>query len=188
MPSLIFIKHAKPQRDDSQPAHRWPLSDEGRAAAELLAHAIKRFEPSVVACSDEPKAMQTAQIVAEALGIDYEVDSDLAEHDRTSVPMMPTREFISSMALLFSRPQQLVLGDETAEQASSRFERAVNRAIEKHFDQNIAIVSHGTVLALHAAPLLERPEFELWRQMGQPSFLAFDRPSMKLLERCDQLE
>lgn len=188
MSKLILIKHARPQKDDTRPAHDWSLSDEGRRLSGVLAEQLRPHALGVIVSSPEPKAQQTAEIIAQALGIPTEVEADLAEHDRSSVPLMPTREFISMMALLFNRPRQCVLGGESAEQALKRFSRAIDRLLDRHGQRNLAIVSHGTVLALYAARLLETDPFTLWRQMAQPAYLIFQRPNMDLLLRQDRLD
>jgi len=46
---------------------------------------------------------------------------------------------------------ELVLGCETAIQAQLRFVRAVKRVRECYRDDTVAIVAHGTVIALFAA-------------------------------------
>jgi len=51
------------------------------------------------------------------------------------------------MELLFRRPGELVLGDETADEAADRFEQACSRRWPSP-GRNVAIVSHGTVIAL----------------------------------------
>jgi broad specificity phosphatase PhoE len=139
-----------------------------------------------IACSEEPKAAETAEIIAARLGIASQTEPGLAEHDRGNVPMMKTRDFISAMAHFFNRPRQLVLGRETAEQARKRFGEAIDRLLARHGQDDLAVVTHGTVLALYAAPLIDADAFTLWRQMGLPSYLVFDRPSMVLVDRCDQ--
>ncbi len=188
MPNLILIKHAKPQKDESTPSREWKLSDEGRSLSAVLADQLEPHTPQIVISSDEPKAVETAQIIAEKLNIPTEIEKGLAEHNRDNVPMMQTREFIASMALLFNRPRQLVLGNETAEQARKRFSQSIDSLLDRHGQSNLAIVTHGTVLALYAGPLLEIPPFHLWRQMGLPAYLVFDRPSMNLIDRRDAVE
>jgi broad specificity phosphatase PhoE len=188
MPRLILIKHAKPEIDANLPSHEWSLSPDGRRFSAVLAARLRAHSPRIVVSSTEPKAVQTAQIIAEALAIPAGVEPGLAEHDRSNVPMMKTRDFISSVANFFARPHQLVLGGETAAQARNRIVNAIDGLIDRHGSGDFAVVTHGTVLALFAAPLMETDAFELWREMGLPSYLVFDRPGMELVERCDRIE
>lgn len=182
MSKLILIKHASPQQEDGVPSHEWRLSEVGREKAKALAEHIRAHAPELIVTSDEPKAIETGEIITAALGITSEIASDLHEHDRTNVPLMRTGEFISAMAQFFKERDQLVLGSETASDALARFDIALQRVLERHRDKTIAIVSHGTVLALFAAPHAAIDAFQLWRRMGLPSFLVLDTDGMKLLD------
>ena len=94
-------------------------------------------------------------------------------------------EFISSVELFFRRPNELSLGGETAQQALARFEAAVNEVISQHSAGNLAIVSHGTVIALFVEKHSDRNGFQIWREMSLPSFAVFDLPEIRLREvRC----
>ena len=99
MRKVILIKHAKPLVQENVPSHDWSLSEDGRAKALLLAERLRPLAPGLVISSKEPKALQTAQILAQALGLSPKASQGLAEHDRSNVPMMSSPEFISLMAL-----------------------------------------------------------------------------------------
>ena len=57
------------------------------------------------------------------------VVKELAEHDRSNVPVMETREFISSVALFFREPDRLVLAGAVADREVAGVASAVERAI-----------------------------------------------------------
>jgi broad specificity phosphatase PhoE len=187
MRTLLLIKHAKPEQREGVPSHDWPLSQAGREAAKLLAEKIRHHRPAVVVSSDEPKAMETAQIIAQSLQTPVETQPGLEEHDRSNVPMMATAEFVSTMALFFKQPNKLVLGEETAKGALWRFEEAMEEVLKKHPGGNIAVVSHGTVLALYLAKHLQLDGYQLWRQMGLPAYVAVEEPEMNVVERVDRI-
>jgi broad specificity phosphatase PhoE len=174
MPKLILIKHAKPTVVPDEPPERWPLSDEGRLKCAALADQVRAFAPSVVVASDELKASETGRLVAEALGVAHEVTPGLHEHDRSNVPQMQTREFISYMALLFKRPNERVLGLESADEALDRFQEALEGVVAEHSGKDVAVVTHGTVIALYVAELTGDDPFTLWRRMGLPSFVVLE--------------
>jgi broad specificity phosphatase PhoE len=180
MRTLLLIKHASPLVIPGTPPEKWNLSDKGRESCGPLAEAIRQHVPSVVVASEEPKARETGEILAEKLGVPVETAPGLHEHDRSNVPHMRSGEFISHMEVFFRKPTERVLGRESAVQALDRFESAVNAVVAKHTAGNIAIVSHGTVIALLAAEHSDRYGFELWREMGLPSFLTMELPSYDL--------
>ncbi len=176
MRKLILIKHASPFVTPGAPPERWKLSDKGRDACVPLADAITAHAPAIVISSDEPKAAETAELVASRLGVPTQTAPDLHEHDRRDVPHMRSGEFISHMELFFRRPGELVLGGETADDCLDRFESAIDQIIADHPDGNLAIVSHGTVIALFIAEHAKQNPFELWRRMGLPSFAVVSLP------------
>src|SRR5207244_5114943 len=94
MRKLILIKHAKPLVDPAKPSQLWSLSDDGRQQARALAGQVAPLEPAIIISSDEPKAIETAQILADELKLPTEAAPDLHEHDRSTVPNMRSVECI----------------------------------------------------------------------------------------------
>ena len=183
---LILVKHARPEVNPLVSSEQWSLGAEGRRSCVALAEAIRPHRPAEIVSSVEPKAEQTAQILSVQLGVPYRTAENLHEHDRSNVPHLDTREFISLMEVLFRDPSHLALGLETAVDALSRFEAAVDGIVQKSAG-NIAVVSHGTVIALLAQARAGREPFALWRAMAQPSFLVFELPGWKLLEERSRI-
>jgi broad specificity phosphatase PhoE len=181
MAKLFLIKHAAPVKDPNKPAHDWQLSDLGKDAAARLAELLADQKIDVIVTSDEPKARETGEILARILGCPIEQAADLHEHDRSNVPVMPTRDFISSMAQFFKEPDRLVLGRESASEAQKRFADALEHVLQSHEQKNIAVVSHGTVLALWVANQSGQDPFQLWRTMGLPSFVEIDWPGREVV-------
>ena len=179
MRKLILIKHASPQVQPGLPPEQWPLSEEGRAKCVLLTKRLAEFSPAAVVASEELKAAETGKIVAGLLGVRFDTAPDLHEHDRSNVPQMRTPEFISTMELLFRRPNDLVLGKETAVAALSRFRSALDEVLGEHPEGNFAVVSHGTVIALLLEKLdRTRRGYDVWRAMKNPSFAVLSLPGM----------
>lgn len=169
------------------PPERWGLSDKGRAACEPLARALAGHAIARIVSSEESKAAQTAERIADFLQVPWHTAPGLHEHDRGNVPHMPSREFISHIELLFRRPDELVLGRESADEALARFEAAVRLAVDAQPDGNVAVVSHGTVIALLVARYNQLQPFDLWRQLGLPSFVVLDWPTKRIIERVDRI-
>ncbi len=187
MPQLLLIKHARPQVDPATPAETWTLGDDGRAAAARLAERLKHYPFQRLVCSSEPKASETARVVADALGRPVTQGNDLFEHDRSTVPHMDAREFISLMAAFYKQPARLVLGEETADEAYDRFATAVDNVLAAHPGEDVAIVTHGTVIALFAERRAGLEPFALWRRMGQPSFLVAEVPGWRVTEVVERI-
>src|SRR2546429_5253264 len=100
MPKLILIKHAQPLIDATKPPEKWRLGEMGRQSCNALADAIAPHQPSIIISSQEPKASETADLVAAKLNLPHETAPDLHEHDRSNVPHMRSGEFISMIELM----------------------------------------------------------------------------------------
>lgn len=187
MRKLILIKHARPRIVESVAAEEWELSEEGRAACKPLAEIIRPHDPAVIVSSEEKKAQETARLLAESLATPLETATGLQEHDRSNVPMMRSGEFLSALALFFKESNRLVLGKETAYQAADRFELAIKQLLDRHPDGNIAVITHGTVLALFASENGAGDPFQLYRQLGLPSVMVFSVPDYRVLEKHERI-
>ncbi len=187
MAKLLLIKHAAPLIDPAINSHRWKLSEAGRASCAPLATAISKHSPTRIISSVEPKAAETAQLVADALSLQSEQRSGLHEHDRSNVPHMRSRDFISSIELFFRCRRECVLGLESAADCAERFEAAVREVLSEFPDDNTAIVAHGTVISLYLAARSQTNGFEIWRRMQLPSFAVVDVQTDEVIELVDRL-
>ena len=183
MPKLLLIKHAKPLVDPTVPSHEWGLSDEGRSQCAALADRLRPHATTLIFSSDEPKAVETAELLAKHLNVPHQPAPGLHEHDRSDVPQMRTGEFISAMAHFFQHPTQKVLGLESAHRCATRFNNAVHALKERHPADTLAVVTHGTVLALHLADLTDQDPFQLWRRMQLPSYAVIDGNAVEIIHR-----
>lgn len=180
---LILVKHSVPEMDVDRPANTWKLSGEGRMRAQRLAEELKSFEPDVIVSSDEPKAKETAEIVATYLGLDMQILSSLHEHDRSNVPYLSQDAFQASIRDFFQEPDQLVFGKETANQAYVRFYHAIHSILNENLNKTVVVVTHGTVISLFVARLTGSSDLELWSKLGLPAFVAMDLHSNTLIVR-----
>ena len=185
---LILVKHSLPDVSPSQPASGWPLSDEGRRRCIPLADRLARYRPAHLATSSEPKAISTAEIISDGLGTPFEVTQGLHEHDRSNEPFVEAKEFESAVASFFDRPNELVMGRETASQAEMRFGEAVRSILSEHTADNVVIVAHGTVITLYVAQHTGVEPLPLWRRLGLPSFVVLSLPDLGMLDVIERVE
>src|SRR5207249_8001923 len=84
--NLILVKHAMPQVDVETPAHEWRLGPVGVAGAGAIATSLgRRYVPSRIVASQEPKATQTGAIIGERLHLPLVMAEGLHEHDRRAI-------------------------------------------------------------------------------------------------------
>ena len=177
---LILIKHAMPQIDETNSASDWQLSEHGRASCRPLAEALYPYEPDLFVTSDEPKARETGRLCADHLQIPWSPVPNLHEHDRKGVPFMRREIWHAVLKTFFARPDDLIFGNETANQARLRFRRAVETVVETHPHKTIAIATHGTVISLFVAEKTRTKGFELWQRLDLPSYVVLDLPDYRL--------
>lgn len=183
---LILIRHSLPKIVPDIPAKQWHLSSTGRQRCEQLAVRLKDLSPDILIASDEPKAQETGQIVAELLGTPCTTAPNFHEHDRSNEEYFPTKEqFENRVARFFLHPQRLVFGQETADDAHARFANAVSTAITQHPTGTVAIVAHGTVITLFVARACGLQPFPLWKRLDLPSFVVLTLPSHHLKQIVD---
>lgn len=178
--ALVLLRHSIPEINPDVPAAAWHLSAEGRQRCAALAAQLAAFRPSVIATSTEPKALQTAELVAARLGLSVTTDDALREHDRAGLGYLAPSAFQGAMAAFFARPDEPALGRETAAQARARFGAAVERALAAHPAGNLVIVTHGTVLTLFTAHHAGIEPLGFWRGLGMPAYAVFALPDLTL--------
>ena len=185
---LLLIKHSLPQIDESLPAKQWQLSETGRARCEPLARAVAAYAPDVVISSREPKARETAELLAGQLGQTFLLADNLHEHERDGLPFLSASEFQENVRLFFEKPGELVMGSETADQAHQRFEQAVLKALDSHPKESLALVAHGTVISLFVSRRVGLEAFSLWRRLGLPAMIILSLPGFELVNIMESVE
>jgi len=179
---LILVKHSLPQILEDVSARDWMLSDEGRRRAYLLAEKLTFFRPKIIVSSIEPKARETASIIAKYLGLEYQLVNGLHEHDRSNSPHYSNDEFQKLVRAFFENPSILIFGSESADQALERFRRTVKSVLDSYPEKTIVIVGHGTVISLYVSWVTGCDGYELWGELGLPSFVVMDIQSRVLIK------
>jgi broad specificity phosphatase PhoE len=169
VPYLILVKHALPDIIPTLPANQWHLSEVGRTQCALLADQLATYAPATLVSSLEPKALETAHLVAQRMHTRVQIVDGLHEHDRSNTPWLSSEEFDRAVAAFFHRPTELVLGCETAQQASERFAKTMAEVTDRYAEQNVVVFTHGTVLSLYVARATGIEPFALWKRLGLPS-------------------
>ena len=179
---LILVKHSVPDIRLDRPAAEWNLTAEGRKRAAALAKRLAAHEPDVIGASREPKATETAEILARELGKPIAIFDGIHEQERRSLELLPGGKFEAAVAALFAQPEELVFGEETAAEALARFRQAVDRVLEIRETGNIVLVSHGRVISLYVADCTGVEPYPFWRRLGLPSFVVLSLPEQKVTE------
>jgi broad specificity phosphatase PhoE len=168
---LLLVRHAAPLIDPPTPSSEWVLSPQGEEAARRLAQSLAAPPPSPIYSSAETKAVQTAAVLAEEWGLRVRVEDDLHEVGGRSWANSPAEyEQIVSRYLR----GEAVDGWEERAGAQRRIATAVKLMGP---DQDLLVVSHGLVLVLCLAWLLEVEAgtlFPVWRTIRFPELCILD--------------
>ncbi|MCA9898172.1 MAG: histidine phosphatase family protein [Anaerolineales bacterium] len=179
---LILVRHSAVQIDTAVSSHNWQLSEDGRFRCHTLAAQLQPYNPDRFVTSEENKARETGQILAEVLGLPCAAAAGLQEHDRRGMPYFESKAaFEAAVAVFFARPNELVFGQETAVQARTRFETAVTKLQASYPRQTLGIVSHGTVITLFICA--HNPELDplaFWQSLTLPAAFVLTLPALKL--------
>jgi broad specificity phosphatase PhoE len=178
---LLLVKHSVPAIDRNAPPRSWPLSEEGRVRARRLAELLSERGVARVVASTEPKAIETASIVAEPLGLDLEIRDGLHEHELIGEWFEEKAAFDAAVVRFFERSDELVLGTETARAAGERFSRAMEEILKEPTTGSLVVVTHGRVMSLYAAPLFGEDVSIFWRRLGLPALVALRLPGLEPL-------
>ena len=145
-----------------------PLSPLGRAQAEATARALASEGVTAVYSSDLLRAVQTAEPLARATGLEISRTAALRER---SVGLMEGLTFEEAAAahpeeyaaLLRRDFEHVLAGGESYRQLLDRAAAGLDRAVEQHRGGTLALFSHtGTIciLALHLMGARDAPELK----------------------------
>jgi probable phosphoglycerate mutase len=154
---LLLIRHAEPIRivDAEGPADPH-LHERGVGQAARLAEWLAVEELHAVWSSPMRRAQETASPLAAAQGLPVLVDEELAEFDREATSYIPLEELKAArderyLALVEGRIEDFDV-DPAAFEAG--VVGAIERVIERHPRQKVAVVCHGGVINAYMAHIL----------------------------------
>lgn len=145
MALLHYVSHPAVHIDPEVSVDRWGLSDEGRRAATAMLDASWVSSVGRIVSSAETKAMETAELLAERLGLDVEVRPQTGENDRSATGFVPPEEFEQLADAFFARPTESVSGWERAVDAQNRIVDALADLLVPSAEADVAVVGHGGV-------------------------------------------
>lgn len=185
MRKLFLIRHSQSEVIPGVPPRLWPLTTQGREGAQQLAqHLVGDDQPVRLYASPERKAQETAQPIGHHLDLPIEIVTDLREHEREHSPFLDKDAWEQTLSAFFSRPTELIFGEESAHQALQRFKAAVETMVTHAPQGNMVLVTHGTVLTLFVAshnPQIDALAF--WRSLRLPDLIVLTLPDFRLANR-----
>ena len=182
MSELLLIKHAPPEIMPEVISHRWVLSAEGRTRCGWLAEVCRARGVAHIFASPEPKALETAALVAMDLGLPVRPLEGLQENDRTDLGFVSAAALEARIAAFFDDPDAVVMGRESAQGVLTRFQAAIDIAAQDATDGAVAVVTHGTAMSAFIAAHNSVAPLDLWRDLTLPGVALMDASTYQLLE------
>ena len=154
---LLLIRHALPIRRELTEGIADPeLAPEGLAQAMLLAAYLESEHLDAVYASSLRRAQQTAEPVVTGRGLELRIEPDVAEYDKDSPEYVPVEELKANND---PRWQAMLRGEmdgmEDHEVFATRTIAGVNRIIDAHRGQLVAVVCHCGVINAYLSHLLD---------------------------------
>ncbi|HEU4605439.1 MAG TPA: histidine phosphatase family protein [Nitrososphaera sp.] len=173
MPLVIFMRHGQADNNVSRTlvgrhieSH---LTSQGRQQVADAAKQLKTIPIDKVYASPVIRAMETAQIVCETLGMDYEVDERLYEIELGKLVGMNYEEVTTKYGDLFLRfyaehdPVLDSFGVEPFAAVKQRVKSLLDHALEKHEDSNVLMVTHLDPIKAALSTMLDLKPEALYR-------------------------
>ena len=156
MPADIvrYLTHPQVLIDPAVPVPQWSLSPVGRARTEGIANAGWLARTTQIISSGERKAIETAEIIADRLGLIIEIREAMHENDRSATGFLKPAEFEDVANQFFAEPHLSVRGWERAIDAQARIVREAEAVLTRNRPGDILFVGHGavgTLLFCHTA-------------------------------------
>lgn len=163
----FYLTHPQVVIDPAIPVPQWSISSQGRARIEaMLGRPWLRSLKRIIA-SEERKAIETAGLIADSLGISSKAHADMGENDRSSTGFLEPSSFERAADAFFARPDESWNGWERAIDAQARIVAAVEDTLARHDHSDaILFVGHGAVGTLLKCHLAHRP---ISRSEDQPA-------------------
>jgi broad specificity phosphatase PhoE len=145
---LLLIRHTLPLRSEPGQGSDPDLSEEGIEQAKRLPDALARFPITRLVSSPQRRSVQTAQPVADALGLTVEIDERLAEYDRDMEHYIPVEQIAAEFPEELARLAQGHLPSSVDEPAFlARIDAGIRDLVASgDHEDTVAVFSHGGVI------------------------------------------
>ena len=165
------------------------LTPTGREQASQAARRLAERGITRLVTSPYKRTIETAEIIAKAVGAEVQVRQGMHENDRSATGYLPAEAFERTADQFFARPFESVDGWERAIDAQKRIVDEMDSVLQADDTCDVLVIGHGgvgTLLLCHLAGL------DIDRRHDQPAggghFFTVARPSLRLLHTWRRME
>ena len=167
-PNLIFLRHADTHKDPNMNAALWTLSEEGAKQAEEVVNLDVMQEVDVIYVSEHIKTSLTVEPLAKKLGQDVIPLAYFNEVKQGDAFLSPEEFAAEKVRQLQDLDYKAFGGGESGNEALARFQQGIEKISQDNDGKTVLIVTHGTVLNLYFADILDARDQlpERWKKTG----------------------
>ncbi|NUU76537.1 histidine phosphatase family protein [Paenibacillus xylanilyticus] len=172
---LYFVRHAESAYVEGQERERG-LTEQGKRDAAAVATLLREERIQCFYSSPYKRAVDTIQELAEGAGAFVVTVEDLRER-KLSDETVKHADFRGAKQRLYLDPSFAYPGGESGEQACSRAVPVIERILDTHAGQKVAIGTHGDVMTLIFQHFDPSYGYDFWVSTTMPDIykLEFDK-------------
>ena len=145
-----------------------PLSDHGHEQAARVAEGIrKRFQPDAIYASDLQRAHNTARAIAQAVGVEIQLNPGLREYDLGSWEGRSYRELWDKEDLwgnMRKDPDFAPHGGESPLEVTQRLVGTLEAIAADHPGEHVVCVAHGGAMSMALGHILDG-DYSQWKRI-----------------------
>ena len=186
---IRYLSHPQVRIDPAIPVPQWGLSEIGRKRVAGLVSSGALAGTQTVVSSAERKAVETAELIAAALGVKVIVREAMHENDRSATGFLPPDEFDRVADAFFANPDINVRGWERATDAQARIVNETQDILAAAPEGDVLLVGHGgvgTLLYCHFAGVPIDRRYD--QPAGGGNFFAIERLTGRTLHGWRPME
>jgi probable phosphoglycerate mutase len=176
---LVLVRHGSTEHSLERRfsgRNELPLSEIGESQAARLAMRARRWSPDVIVSSPLVRCTQTADVIAERVGLPVEVVADLVEIDFGAWEGLTMAEAAATdaeaLTAWYEKPDTAPPGGESFEAAAQRVLRARDALLVAHSGKTVVVVTHVTPIKLLVQDALDAPRIALFRLHLDPASVS----------------
>ena len=162
MTMVYLVRHA---HADWQPDEGRSLSPQGLVDAERVADLLADRPIAAIYASPARRAQQTVAPLARRRGLPLQIVADLRERLLSATPV---DDFPAAIRAVWSDPDRALAGGESNRTAQRRGVAVLHMLAARHPQQQIALATHGNLLALMLQHFDAGFDFSRWQALTMP--------------------
>lgn len=167
MTVIYFVRHA---HADWLPDEQRPLSPRGSGDARHIAALLHAKPIIAIYSSPARRAFQTVEPLAARLDLRIRTIDDLRERELSHTPVA---NFMEAVQQTWNDPTYALAGGESNRVAQQRGVKVVESLMLHHPHEQIAIATHGNLLALILQHYDKSIDFTFWQSLTMPDVYQF---------------